>query len=186
MKIRRLTGRERFILAIAVSLIGLGLAVDLLIFPALAGLADLDRDIENKVMLIKKYSLLKNKGEDIVSLYKNYGLLSETEPGFEDAANHLFEEIRALASKQNLEIKKVKPFSGESRGPYRRIMLELELAGDFNSLFQFADDLERQSVLIKVSSLRLTAQDQQPKGLQCSLVLCRFFFDDGQEKKNKT
>ncbi|UCD15540.1 MAG: type 4a pilus biogenesis protein PilO [Candidatus Omnitrophota bacterium] len=172
---RALTKREKLIIYTTLGIFLVSLTFSGLL-QGYAKLSALNQDIANKTALLRRHFQLVKKGGDIRSLYESYRSILESEGSAQELDTHLFNEMKDFAATFNLTIERVKPLPVELKKEYAQVSLEVEIVGDFRSIFQLINELENSPSFIKVLSLRLSQQSAGSQLLRCRLTLSRLFF----------
>ena len=176
MKIRKLTQREKLILYATTGIIVLALLFNFVIVPVFERMSSVNEEIAKKSFLLGKQSGLIHSGENIVSLYENYRNALEKQETPEEIVAGLFENIENVALSSGIKVKKVKPLPVKESEEYKEVLLEVDLEGDFASMFKFINKLETDYSLVKIGSLRLAPQSSSSRTLRCRLNLYQIFF----------
>jgi len=136
----------------------------------------MNQEIKEKISLLDKYSLLAAKSGDALSLYERYKNNFEEKGDSEVIALDLFREIKNSAGNFNLDIKRIKPQTVEKKKEYKKICLEVELEGNFSSIFRFINHLENLTSFIRISSLELSSRGGSLRQLRCRVTFFKIFF----------
>jgi Tfp pilus assembly protein PilO len=176
MKLKKLSKRERNIFALTVGIVLFVLIFHLFINPFLDKMDGVNQEIQRKTKLLERYSGLLSRGEDAHLLYAKYKNILEKDEKPQEIIANLFKEIENSANKYGVKIKRIKPLPISEKKEYKEAFLEVELEGDFSSLFKFINHLENSSSLIKISSLRLLSGPKGSSGVLCRLTLFKIIF----------
>jgi Tfp pilus assembly protein PilO len=176
MKVRKLSTREKMILYITLGLIVFALLFNFAISPLQDRLTEVNKEIEKKSFLLKRQSSLMQRGENILSLYERYRHALEEQEDPEEIVADLFKKIEAQATASGITVRKVKPLPVKENKGYKEVLIEIDLEGDFTAIFKFIVQLESDSPLIKIVSLRLVPQSSSSRVLRSRLNLSQIFF----------
>ena len=177
MGLRRFSKREKIILYITISIIIVGSVAYFLMPSVFAMLEKIDREVEQKTFLLRRHFELTQQGEDTFCLYERYKDRLGQEGSSEEITAGLFEKIEKLAAQFNLHIERIRPqFVKEKKG-YKQAVLEVELEGNFRSIFQFINSMETSFLFVQVSSFQLVPSSRFSGQVYCSLGVCEIFFD---------
>ncbi|MBU1122207.1 MAG: type 4a pilus biogenesis protein PilO [Candidatus Omnitrophota bacterium] len=175
MKKRRLSKREKLIISITLGIFIGSLAVNGVMLGR-NRLISLNQEIANKSSLLRRHFLLVERGGDIRSVYESYKKILEIEGSGQELDADLFNEVKRLTEKLNLSIDRIKPLPVESKANYAQVLLEVEIGGDFKSIFEFINGLENSPSFIRVLNLRLYPQSGSSAPLRCKCLISRLFF----------
>ncbi|MFH1771793.1 MAG: hypothetical protein ABH872_03160 [Candidatus Omnitrophota bacterium] len=173
---RKFTKREKTVsFFIGFFILG-ALAFNFVISPMFSRIDEMNSEISKKTSLLKRSSRLLSKEEDISSVYDKYKSILEKDVSPDEVTADLYKEIESAAAGFDILIKKVKPLDLRQSGNFKEAALEVEVEGDFASIFQMVNKLENSVSLIKIVSFRLIAQPKSSKLLLCKLNIVRVFF----------
>jgi len=172
MKGKKFSKREKSLFYITILVISSVLVCNFLIIPIFANLSKINDEIEKKSSLLRRYSRLLNREDDVLSLYKDY---QDNFDGLQETMSNFFEKVKTIADKVGLKIEGVKPLPVKEKG-YKEISLEIELEGDFKSIFRFTDALETSPFFIRIIGFRLLPQFGESAKLRCRISLAKLFF----------
>ncbi len=175
MKFRKLSKREKTILYATLFLGFVALVFEFIIVPFEAELDRLNQSISKKSALLKRYSSMVARGEDIASLYESYKKTFQTGADAEVVTVNLFKDIRNAANKFGLSIEGIKPLSSDTGKEYSVVSLDVELVGDFTSIFKFIHHLEKIPSFTRVLSFRVSPMGRNVRKLRCRVVASRLF-----------
>lgn len=176
MKFRQLSKREKTFFYLTIGAVILGLAYNFVVEPAIRHFTAVNKEIEEKTFLLRKQQSLILGGQDIISVYEQYKNTLDKEKDAEEVISTLFGEIEAAAAETGLKVKKVKPLASQEGREYKQALLEIDVEGDFVSLFKFINKLESGSPLLKIVSLYIASQSESSQTLRCRLSLAKIFF----------
>lgn len=175
MKKARLSKREKLIISITFGAVIISLGVGGLI-KGYGKLTALNKDIADKSSLLRRHFLLVKRGGDIRSVYESYKRMLEVEGQDKELDADLFNEVKGLAEKFNLAIDRIKPLPVEFKANYAQVLLEVELGGNFKSIFEVINGLENSACFVRILSLRLYSQSGAAAPLRCQILISRMFF----------
>lgn len=176
IKISSRPKREKVILCITIIIFIVSLIFNFLISPSIAKLNRLNQDINKKTSLLMRYSRLIGKGENIISLYESYKDNLRTQTNSERVVADLFKEIKDSAKQFNLNLERIRPRPTEEKKGYKEVSLEVELLGDFSSIFEFVNHFEDSSSFVRIFSLRLSPHSDKSSHLRCKITFSKIFF----------
>lgn len=176
MNIRPLSKREKSILYIILVLFFASFVFNFVIGPTVVKLDQINQSIEKKSFLLRRYSRLVDKGEDIHSLYEQCRESLRGGSNAEEALAGLFKNIESSAKMFNMNIKSIKPQPVEKKKKYREASLEVKLDGSFRSVFQFIEHMETSSGFVKVTAIQLFPQPGTPSLLQARITFSQLVF----------
>ena len=173
---RNLSKRERALLYLTIIVFIAIVLFNFVVSPALVKLTALNQDIEKKEYLLKKYTALTSRGEDIASVYDKYKDTFDNKEDSQQIIDSLFKEVKEQARLVKLDLQKIKPLPVEQNKGYNQALLEVELRGGFPAIFKFINQMEDSSSFIKIFSFRLVSQGKKDQGIRCNVTVSRIFF----------
>lgn len=176
IKTRPFSSREKQIIYFVLIIMFLAIIVNLIFFPLSSLLERLNKEIDQKSYLYQRYSGLIKKGEDINTLYDKYRSLLGQQQSLEEGTATLFEDIKKTAANCNVTVEKVKPLASDKKSNYKQTSLEIELTGNFSSIFDFISQLEYSSLVINIKSLQLASYPGAQGMLQGNIIFSKIFF----------
>ncbi len=176
MNKRQFSKREKLIFSITVILGLFVFGLNFIVLPALERINVLNREIDQKSFILKRHFKLINQGDSITSVYENYKQILSKVVNPDEMTAQLFEEVKLSAGKYGLKVQKIKPLTLKQNTSYKKVALEVDLEGDFKSIFQFINMIENSASLIDINSLNLRSKARSSKLLRCRLALSRSFF----------
>lgn len=134
------------------------------------------KKIERKTFLLEKYFHVVKRGENVFSLYESHKYALEEKKDSQEVISELFERVEIIATESGVTIRRVKPRSVEDKEKYKEAILDIELEGQFSSLFRFINNLEASPYFIRILSFNLLPQLRSSQQLRCRLSLSKIFF----------
>ena len=134
------------------------------------------RQIQKKHYLLKQQSYFVNHGGNIDSLHSRYKDILREFSSDEEMTEYFFEAIKHMATERSLTVRRVTPLVSAKQKLFKQTLLELELEGEFKSIFQLVDDLENSPALININSLTIRSHMRNSNRLQCRMSLSKIFF----------
>lgn len=176
MKMKKFSKKEKLLLSIALSVGLIGLLINASVGSVIGKFAGLNQEIAKKTSLLRRHSRLIKKGENIISSYDSYKENLGIEVGPDEGIVVFFEEIESTAKEFGLTIEKIRPQPIEKRKDYQKVSLEIEIAGNFSSIFKLINKIENSAAFIRISSLRLSPQGKTSSELRAKIILFKIFF----------
>lgn len=176
MNFRKLTKREQLILYATLIFLGFILLGIGLIRPILIKVKEVNQKIDTKTKLLKRYMGIMNNKDQILSLYNSYRDILITEQTSEEIVASLFSSIENSAQRFNITIERIRPRFVGVKKSYKEVILEVELKGKLASVFQFIVYLEKTSLSVRITSLRIIPGTDS-SSLRCRVTLSKLFFD---------
>lgn len=174
MKSKLLSKREKRLLKIT----GCVLVISLFIYTGVNifyKLRDINKEVKEKEFILYKYLSALGREETVLQEQHYKDILLERSSA--DIDDELTKEVGSLAGASNVKIERIKTLSMERGKGYGKFFLEVEVGGDFTSLFRFINQLEASPLFIKIYSCRFYPQGGTSLPLQCKITLLKIFFD---------
>ncbi|MCQ9206116.1 MAG: type 4a pilus biogenesis protein PilO [Omnitrophica bacterium] len=176
MKLRKFSEREKIILNITIGIAVAVTVLHLVINPIFNFMKTTNKEIERKTFLLEKYFHVVKRGENVFSLYESHKYALEEKKDSQEVISELFERVEIIATESGVTIRRVKPRSVEDKEKYKEAILDIELEGQFSSLFRFINNLEASPYFIRILSFNLLPRLRSSQQLRCRLSLSKIFF----------
>ncbi|MCP4651943.1 MAG: type 4a pilus biogenesis protein PilO [Candidatus Omnitrophica bacterium] len=176
MKLKNLSYREKFIWLFLAAVVGFAFSFNYVVVPIAVVAKKLNKDIATKEHLLKKYSNFIKKGNDLSLLTVQHKEVLEAKANNDSISNDLFKSLKDAAKKWQLDVKKIRPLPIKKTKNYSKVFLDVELSGDFSSVFNFINDLEALATLIRVESFQLFNSNAAVNSLRYRVTFSRLFF----------
>lgn len=171
-----LSRREKIIVVITFVVAVMSLLFNFLLNPFLDEVDRLNENIEQKTLLIQRYSSLANQKDDVANLYDSYEKILGKRIKDEDRMQYFFKEVEDYATKSGVVLEKIKPLSSLDKAGYKYLSIDIEVDGRFNSIFKFIHSIENISTCVKVEAIKIFPQEKSSMPLRAKISLSKLFF----------
>lgn len=178
MRIRDLSGRERYLAMATVSVIALALLYAVIIVPISATVGTVNSRIRAKLISIEKdRKILAGQG----LLESEYARLSRNAriPGSEEQATaDTLTYIEKIATNDACFIVNMKPVGMTDKGTHKELLFDVTAEGGMSQLTKFLYDIEHpRDVLINVKRFTLASKSGQPGTLKGTFFISKILLD---------
>lgn len=169
-----LSHREKNLGIVVVTIALLAAGISFVAIPELEWIEKKQAEIHTKTILIEHYQRMQGNTKGLEAFLAKYGQSLKAGANAQTVLATLLSELESIGTKNNAEIKWIKPQSANKNPHYKEVSVEVEMEGLFTNIFKTIDQIESSPSLIRVSEVKLSSQ---PNGLlSCRLTIEKIFF----------
>ncbi|MBN3038732.1 MAG: type 4a pilus biogenesis protein PilO [Candidatus Omnitrophica bacterium] len=184
--ISKLSKREKYILYISVTIIGLVLFDKAVLSPVTNKITKLNEEIDLQEKKLQRYLYILTQEDAITEEHKKYTQNVKQSSSDEEEKSKLLSVIEELARKSSVLLKNMKPGTTEREGPYNKYTVDIETESKIAYLADFMYQLEKSPRLLRVKEFNLAPVKSKSSTIKSRMTITQLLVaPDKKEKEPK-